>query len=59
MSSTKGNHNCTPKTDTSTIDTDDQLSITDNLLNLSKVTKNVDQQSEGRNTRSKAADFFN
>ena len=52
-------HNYTPKTDTSTIETDEQLSITDNLLNLSKVTKNVDQQSEGRNTRSKASDFFN
>ena len=59
MSSNKGMHKCTPKTDNSTIETDEQLSITDNLLNLSKVKKNVDQQSEGRNTRSKASDFFN
>ena len=51
-------HNCTPKTDTSTVEADEQLSITDNLLNLSKVTKNVDQQSKGR-IRSKASDFFN
>ena len=57
MPSTKGMHKCTPKTDNSTIETDEQLSITDNLLNLSKVKKNVDQQSEGR--RSKASDFFN
>ena len=59
MPSTKGMHKCTPKTDNSTIETDEQLSITDNLLNLSNVKKNVDQQSEGRNTRSKASDFFN